>query len=247
MCGLLAAFFGLLYGSFFGFEEVIHPVWMNPLKNIMSILIIAIVAGVILLSLGFLFGIYNAYVAKHYGEMIFGHNGIASLLLYWSLLGLVAGIAIKNLPIPSTVFVIVAVITGIMVTFSDLFQRLMAGVRPLVEESAGTYAIQLFFEMFETLIGYLSNTLSYVRVGAFAVAHGGLSQAFFILAALAGHEYTVGWWIVIVIGNVFIIGFEGLIVGIQTMRLSYYEFFSKFFTGGGRTYEPLTLYPAKEE
>ncbi|HEY3345602.1 MAG TPA: V-type ATPase 116kDa subunit family protein [Anaerolineaceae bacterium] len=246
-CGLVAAVFGILYGSLFGYENIISAVWMRPLENIMNILIIAIVAGVILLSLGFLLGIYNHIAAKDWGGLIFAHNGIAGLLLYWAFVGLAAGALVKNLPIPSTLFVIVAIVSGIAVTFSDLFQRLVAGIRPLVEESIGTYAIQLFFELFETVIGYLSNTLSYIRVGAFAVAHGGLSLAFFNLASLAGPKFSVGYWIVVLIGQIFIIGFEGLIVGIQTMRLSYYEFFSKFFTGGGRTYEPLTLYPAKEE
>ena len=102
-------------------------------------------------------------------------------------------------------------------------------------------------ELFEAVIGLLSNSLSYVRVGAFAVAHGGLSSAIFILAKLVGHESSVGYWVVVAIGNLFIVGFEGLIVGIQTMRLSYYEFFSKFFTGGGMRFDPLTLTPGKDE
>jgi V/A-type H+-transporting ATPase subunit I len=86
-----------------------------------------------------------------------------------------------------------------------------------------------------------------VRVGAFAVAHGGLSSAIFILAALVGSRGGVGYWGVVGIGNLFIVGFEGLIVGIQTMRLSYYEFFSKFFTGGGMRFEPLTLTTTGDE
>jgi V/A-type H+-transporting ATPase subunit I len=89
----------------------------------------------------------------------------------------------------------------------------------------------------------LSNTLSFVRVGAFAVAHGGLSLAFF---ALAGEEPTIKFWVVMVIGNIFIIGFEGLIVYIQTMRLHYYEILGKFFHGGGMQFEPLKLNPSKE-
>jgi V/A-type H+-transporting ATPase subunit I len=117
----------------------------------------------------------------------------------------------------------------------------------LIEGGVGTYLIQAFFELFEALITYLSNSLSYVRVGAFAVAHGGLSSAILILATLVSADKDIGYWIVVLIGNIFIIGFEGLIVGIQTMRLSYYEFFSKFFTGGGARFEPLKLYPTKEE
>ena len=99
-------------------------------------------------------------------------------------------------------------------------------------------------ELFETFISSLSNSVSYVRVGAFAVAHGGLSSVIFILANMAGGGggvlSVIMYWLVVVLGNLFIVGFEGLIVGIQTMRLEYYEFFSKFFEGGGMSYEPLT-------
>ncbi len=110
-----------------------------------------------------------------------------------------------------------------------------------------TYAIQAPVELFEAVVSLLSNSLSYVRVGAFAVAHGGLSSAIFILAKLVGPEFGVGYWVVVAIGNLFIVGFEGLIVGIQTMRLSYYEFFSKFFSGGGMRFEPLTLAPPEDK
>jgi len=128
--------------------------------------------------------------------------------------------------------------------FSEVFRNLMEGHRPLIEGGIGTYAIQAPMELFETVISFLSNTLSYVRVGAFAVAHGGLSLAIF---SLAGTQPDLGFWITILIGNIFIVGFEGLIVGIQTMRLHYYEFLGKFFTGGGMRFEPLALTPAKEE
>jgi V/A-type H+-transporting ATPase subunit I len=116
-----------------------------------------------------------------------------------------------------------------------------------VDGSLGTYAIQAFFELFETMISLLSNSLSYVRIGAFAVAHGGLSAVIFILADMAGPPQSVGHWIVILVGQLFVVGFEGLIVGIQTMRLEYYEFFSKFFSGGGMGYKPLSLLPPADK
>jgi V/A-type H+-transporting ATPase subunit I len=122
------------------------------------------------------------------------------------------------------------------------------GHRPLYEGGFFTYLIQAAVELFEVVISLLSNTLSYVRVGAFAVAHGGLSAAIFILAELfGGFLGPIGYWFVVIGGNLFIVGFEGLIVGIQTMRLSYYEFFGKFFTGGGMRFEPLVLTPTKSE
>ena len=130
---------------------------------------------------------------------------------------------------------------------SEVLINLVEGHRPLIEGGIGTYFIQAPVELFEAVISLLSNSLSFVRVGAFAVAHGGLSSAIFILAELASPTHGLGYWIVVIIGNIFIVGFEGLIVGIQTMRLHYYEFLGKFFTGGGMRFEPLTLHTNERE
>jgi V/A-type H+-transporting ATPase subunit I len=246
-CGLVAAVFGALYGSVFGFEDVLHPIWMRPTENILTILVIAIGAGLVILSIGFLIGIFNAFRMKEWGRMIFDHNGIAGLVFYWSMLGAGGSIALPNFPVPTAVFVVLLIVSGIAIMFAEVFRHLMEGHRPLIEGGIGTYLIQAFFELFEAVITYVSNSLSYVRVGAFAVAHGGLSSAIFVLAVMASPAHGIGYWIVVLIGNIFITGFEGLIVGIQTMRLSYYEFFSKFFTGGGARFEPMKLYPGKEE
>jgi V/A-type H+-transporting ATPase subunit I len=241
VCGLVAIVFGFLYGSVFGLEDVWPALWIRPMANIMQILIIAIAAGIVLLSIAFLIGILNAWMVRDWGRLLFGHNGIAGLVLYWSLLGLVAGAFAERIPIPSLAFVVPAIISGLAVMLSDLLGRLVEGRRPLIEGSMGTYVIQIFFELFEIVISLLSNSLSYVRVGAFAVAHAGLSAVVFILADMVSPAQGFGYWVVVALGNLFVIGFEGMIVGIQTLRLEYYEFFSKFFAGGGTRYAPLVL------
>lgn len=249
-CGAVATLFGFLYGSLFGSEEFFHELfhfgalWLEPLHEINQILGVAIGAGVVILSLGFLLNIYNAWRARDWGRLIFDHHGVAGLLLYWSLLGIGASALLPVFPFPALVFVVLAVLAALMVMFSEVFKHLIEGHRPLIEDSIFTYLIQAGVELFETLISSLSNSVSYVRVGAFAVAHGGLSSVIFILADLAGGGQSISsvilYWVIVVLGNLFIVGFEGLIVGIQTMRLEYYEFFSKFFEGGGMSYEPLT-------
>ena len=265
-CGASAAVFGVLYGSVFGFEGehfehtfgfAFHPVWISPIQQILPILIVAIDAGIILLIVGYLLAIFNQVRSREWAHLIFGHNGIVGFVLYLSLLGLLGSavgnspispkvaVAIGSLPLP---FPTLALVFGLGIMFSEVFVNLMEGHRPLIEgRGIGgfiMYLVQAFMDLFETLISQLSNTLSYVRVGAFAVAHGGLSLAIF---NLAGEGLNPGFWITVIIGNIFIIGFEGLIVGIQTMRLHYYEFLGKFFTGGGMRFEPLTITPAKEE
>lgn len=247
ICGVVAMLFGFLYGSVFGVETLLPALWMRPMENILQILLIAIGAGTILLSVGFIFNIYNAIRVRDWGRLLFDNHGLAGLVLYWSMVGLAGGAYLGKFPLPPVVLIIPAILASAVVMLSEVLKRLLEGHRPLLEGGPGTFAIQAFFELFETLISFLSNSLSYVRVGAFAVAHAGLSAVIFILGGMVSQSHGPGYWLVVVVGNLFIVGFEGLIVGIQTMRLEYYEFFSKFFSGGGMRYEPLTLTPQKED
>jgi V/A-type H+-transporting ATPase subunit I len=246
-CGIAATVFGFLYGSIFGLETVLDAVWIRPLENILDILIATIAIGALLLSLGIVYNIANAALARRWGEMLFARNGLAGLVFYWSLLGLAATAFVENPPLASDVLFGLMAISGLMVAFSELLARLLEGHRPLVEESIGTYVMQALFELFETVIGLLSNTLSYVRMGAFAVAHGGLSLVVFILADIFSPARGPLYWMIVALGNLFVVGFEGLIVGIQTLRLEYYEFFSKFFSGSGLRHRPLTLIAREEK
>jgi len=262
ICGLMGTVFGFLYGSFFAFEDVLpnnplfkHFVVLQPLHNIIVILGIAIGAGVVLLSLGYLLSLYNAFRSRDWGRLFFDPNGMAGLVLYWSFLALViAGIAtfILHFPVPAPIFVIsgvlivLATFTGVV--FSEPLKRLVEGQRPLIEGGTGLFVLQSFFEVIEKFISMFSNSMSYVRVGAFAVAHAGFCLAVLVFAGLAsgGQNTGIGYWIVIVIGNLGVVALEGFIVSIQTMRLHYYEFFSKFYLGGGLPYEPLVLPSAQE-
>ncbi|HEY5984528.1 MAG TPA: V-type ATPase 116kDa subunit family protein [Anaerolineales bacterium] len=245
VCGLVAAAFGFLYGSIFGFEHVLHAAWLQPGEDPLTILTVAIGAGVVLLSVGFLIGIFNGVVSRDWGHLLFGHGGISPAVLYWSLLGFAAS-SFGLLPVAPRIFAILAMVTGLAVMFSGVLIRLVEGERPLIEGGIGTYAIQAPMELFEAVISFLSNSLSYVRIGAFAIAHVVLSSVVFLLAELISPAHGIGYWVIVVIGNVGIVFYEGLIVGIQAMRLSYYELFSKFFTGGGMRFEPLALLPSKE-
>ena len=97
------------------------------------------------------------------------------------------------------------------------------------------FAIQTFFELFETLLAYFSNTISFVRIGAFAVSHGAMMG---VVLMLSGAEKGTVNWFGIVLGNLIVCGLEGLIVGIQVLRLEYYEMFSRFYKGSGRMFKP---------
>jgi V/A-type H+-transporting ATPase subunit I len=264
-CGVSAAIFGYLYGSIFGFEghlveEYLHfhfePTWMSPILNILSILRVAIDAGIIVLILGFLLGMFNSIRSRDWAHFLFGHSGVTAFLFYLCFLVLLGNflgntpiapkvaLAIGSLPLP---FTTLAGVFALFVMFGGFFRNMVEGHTLIEGKGLGGFMMFLvtsFMDLFESIISMLSNTLSFMRVGAFAVAHGGLSSVIF---SLAGEEPTIGFWITIVLGNIFIIGFEGLIVGIQTMRLHYYEILGKFFHGGGLQFEPLKLNPSQEE
>jgi len=240
-CGGAAMIFGFLYGSIFGLEEVLPALWIQPLTEINSILIATVVIGALILSLGMVYNILNAALARQWGHMLFGHYAAADLIFYWSLLLIAARAFNIAIPLPGTVLAVMAIVAGLGMALRQLLMHLIEGERPLIEGSFGMYAAESFFELFETLIGLLSNTLSYVRMGAFAVAHGALSLVVFILADIISGGGGVVYYAVIILGNLFVVGFEGMIVAIQTLRLEYYEFFSKFFAGSGLRYQPLSL------
>jgi V/A-type H+-transporting ATPase subunit I len=244
--GFVAFLFGFVYGSFFGREDVVHYLWLHPIEEIMQILLVTIGGGIILLNIGFIINIYNNIRRKEWAHVFFSQGGVAGIVLYWGMIGLLAAGYFGREFVPAPILIAMIVIGSIGVMFAEVFKHLIEGHRPLIVGGIGTFAIQAFFELFETFISFLSNSLSYVRVGAFAVAHGGLSAVVYSLAGMGGGT-GIGYWLVVIIGNLFIIGFEGLIVGIQTMRLEYYEFFSKFFRGGGLRYEPLKLRPVSED
>lgn len=255
-CGLSGTLFGFIYGSVFGFEEVL-PHLIKPSENILQILGIAIGAGMVLINLGILLNLYNAIRARDWGRFFFDSNGLAGWILYLSFLVIfiqaVGTLILKTTIFPGyvmTIAGILMVITALIaVVFSHPLQHWMATGHFEIEGSKVIFGVQSFFELLEKFISMFSNTLSYVRVGAFAIVHAGFTGAVFIIAKLVGggQEAGFGYWTVVVLGNLFVIGLEGFIVTIQTMRLHYYEFFSKFFQGGGSPYEPLALAPAPKK
>jgi V/A-type H+-transporting ATPase subunit I len=227
--GVSGALFGLLYGTAFGLR-IFPPLWLQPMHAIQRLLISAIIGGVVLLNLGFFLNLLNALRVGDRKRFLFGKSGLLGLLLYWVLLG--GGYLVLRQQLAAGPWLGLVALPALALWFQEpLAQWRRGGGRGAVVEAL----ISGFFELFEAVIGYISNTLSFVRLGAFAVAHEGLAGVVL--------QYSGGGagWIVLLLGTLLIVGFEGLIVGIQTLRLEYYEFFGRFFTGTGRAFRPLTL------
>jgi V/A-type H+-transporting ATPase subunit I len=196
--------------------------------------------GVILNSLGLLINIYNKFALRKYETAFFGKTGLAGLLLFWYALSLALRCIFFNgrfeyydlagLLVPCVV-----------IFFGPVIWRCIARERPLLSEGLMSFFMEGFVEIIETVSGYISNTVSFLRVGAFALSHGVLSYIVFRFTeelASGGPAGSIPATFVFIAGNLVIIVLEGMIVAIQVVRLQYYEFFSKFFTETGVEFAP---------
>lgn len=246
-CGFSAIVFGILYGSVFGLEDLIPALWMHPMENISYFMKVSVVIGIIMISTGLILNLVNMLRQHRYGELL-SASGLAGALFYW----LITALVIRYFLIgPPTAFeIIFAKVAGGLIFILMIFQR---PVRQLLARRSrtkkarflvpgiGVTFLESFVEVLDELLRYLANTASFVRVAAFTLAHAGLFMAVFTLADMVQSAQGSGffYWLTLVLGNVVIIGLEGLVVSIQTVRLEYYEFFSKFFQGGGKPFQPL--------
>ncbi len=234
LSGLSAAVFGLIYGTVLGTPRL-PALWLRPAENITSILVAALVVGIVLLNVGFGLYLYTNWRTRNWSRFLLDSNGLAGVALDRALLG--GGIALWLGILTPALWGLLVLAPAAVLFLREPLRRWQSEGRLRPHGSWGEYAVLAFFELFETVISFAGNSLSFVRLGAFAVAHEGLSQVVLLMAGLSG---GLGW-LVILLGTIFIVAFEGLIVGIQTLRLEYYEFFGKFFRGDGRAFKPLRL------
>lgn len=243
--GIFSTFFGFMFGSVFGFENVIDAVWLHPMSHMTTlpfigrlntVFIVTIAFGMGLIILAMILHIINGFKSHDIGSTWFDVNGIAGLVFYSAVVITIVLFMTGN-KVPGGIFM--AVMFGIpllLILFKEPLTNKIKKKAELMEESAGMFLLQGFFELFETMLSYFSNTLSFVRIGAFAVSHAAMMEVVLMLAgATDGGNPN---WLVVVLGNIFVCGMEGLIVGIQVLRLEYYEMFSRFYKGAGREFKP---------
>ena len=242
--GVFSTIFGFMFGSIFGFEDVIPALWLRPMNNMMSVpfigklntvFIVAIGFGMCLILLCMVFNILNAWKSGDVEHIWFDTNSVAGLVFYGSAVVSIALILNgKTLPGGIVLFIMFGV-PLILIFLKEPLTALIEKKSEVMPKEKGMFVVQGLFEMFEVLLSYFSNTLSFVRIGAFAVSHAAMME---VVLMLAGAESGNLNWIVVVLGNLFVCGMEGLIVGIQVLRLEYYEMFSRFYKGTGRKFEP---------
>lgn len=241
--GFSGMIWGIIYGSVFGNEEIIHGV-LTPMDNIQKLLIGTVVMGAVVIIFGMLLNLKNCVRRRQRGEFWFGHNGVAGIAFYVGLMLLVlkffGGIVVSmftihlnipfgRIPVP---FCVVLIAAGVIAMYlNEPLSALVEGKKNWLPKE-GMFYVQSFFELFEVLLSFFSNTISFLRIGAFAIVHAGMMMA---VAALA-QGGAVKVIIVSILGNILVTVMEALIVGIQVLRLEYYEMFSRYFTGNGRPF-----------
>ena len=228
--GIASAVFGLVYGSVFGYEQLLPALWHSPLSAPMSLLKIAMAVGVIFIIAATVVTVRNQLIGGLWREALFDGTGVAGLALYALVIALAYYAFSEGLPHPlwlSSALLPLASIVG--------FQWLTSS-GPRAERVLVT-----FIQTYEAIVGYLVNTLSFLRLAAFALNHAALVLAVFTLAKMVSGSGSV---LVIILGNLVILTLEGGIVAIQAMRLEYYEGFSRFFNGDGHPYQPLIFNPS---
>lgn len=257
--GVSSSIMGLLTGEFFGTETLLEPfaefvtglfgkphapiLHLMPSADPKSIYVmfgvfgVAVAIGFVINTCGLLLNIINNFTRKKYAEALFGKNGLAGAVFFWYVIALVLRIVLAKHTVAAYDIIIIAV-SLFFAAFAEPFERAFEGKKPLFENGFGTYLISSVVEIIEVISGYLSNTVSFVRVGAFALSHAVLNFTILTLTNMVGGPGTVGGIIVLIAGNALIIVLEGMIVAIQVIRLQYYEFFSKFFHETGKEFKP---------
>ncbi|HDK25771.1 MAG TPA: ATPase [Candidatus Atribacteria bacterium] len=236
--GLSSTIFGFIYGSVFGSEKIIPPLVIRPMENINYILLTGVIFGIVLILSAYLYNIINSRIEKNVEKGVFSRNGIVGFIFYLILLYTVFRVLVTHSSISLALVCIMIGLILLMVFKQPLANRLIHAEQ-LYQESPANYYTEEGFGVIETLLSIISNTLSFIRVGAFALNHVGLYIAFATMARMMSNSW--GSLAILVLGNIIIIGLEGLIVFIQALRLEYYELFTKYFRGNGIEYVPAKM------
>ena len=242
--GLSSIVFGFVYGSLFGLEHEQLP-WLphivgSPLStvNIMPVLIAGVVFGVVVLSVSYAIGIINCLRKGDIEEGIFGKNGITGYIFFMGFVSTIVAI-FGVIPVSPFVPLGIMVIMLIIMILKEPLTNMIKGNKPYIHGDVSSYFIESCFEGVETILGALSNGISFIRVGAFALNHAGLFMAFLVMSKMT--DSLILKILILIIGNILILTLEGLVVFIQGLRLQYYEMFSKYFSGDGYVYAPIKI------
>ncbi|MDO4562383.1 MAG: V-type ATPase 116kDa subunit family protein [Clostridia bacterium] len=235
--GVCSCFFGVMYGSCFGLENLswLPARWLRPLESSMDIMMTTVGIGIGVIVLCMVINIINAIKQRRIADALLGTSGGAGLLFYLTLVLTLLGVLTGTSTLPAVAAELILLLALILMGAREPIAAAIHRQKPVLRESVGMYMTQTFFELFEVVLSYVTNSVSFVRVGAFALSHAGMMSVVLMLSAKASGVGSIAG---LIFGNLFVMCLEGLIVGIQVLRLEFYELFSRFYRGGGREFRP---------
>jgi len=232
--GVSSMFFGLMYGSVFGIEHLLPTAWMKPAENVNSILFTTLGCGVVLILVAMALNIANALRQNDRVRMFLGPNGVAGIIFYIGIITIIVDFVYGGGRLGRILVVPFVIVPLGIIAFRNQIGSYLVTRRLKVEGGVALFILETVIETFEILLTYFTNTVSFVRVGAFALSHAGMMSVVLLLAGGEGNLSIP----VMIVGNVLVIGMEGLVVGIQALRIEFYELFSRYYEGGGREFVP---------
>ena len=246
--GAASACFGLLYGSFFGIAGALPVLWLEPARDLPAFMRVAVAFGIVLVSAGLILNVVNSWRLGQRAAALFSVRGLFGAFSTGPPWRSWSGCSIPPaLVVPSwLLWALAGGAAALILMRAPLVRRLERGTPA---RAAGTSAppwlraLEGSVELVDALFAYFANTVSFIRIAAFAAVHAGVFIAMFAVSdTLARTRYGGPLAIAaLVAGNLVLILLEGLTVSVQVLRLEYYEFFGKFFRGGGELYRPLML------
>lgn len=239
MAGASSMTFGFFFGEVFGYPIIHHPLVFHPMTHINTFMAVAVLYGIIFISFGLILNIINSIIVRDIERGFLENHGLAGAFFYWGAIAiLVKFIMDGTLGIPIWGVLLIIGVPLFVIFMREPIYHLIKGKRPLINEP-GSYFLGSIVEILDTFTGFLSNTVSFIRIAAFSLAHIALMTAIFALISTI--QSGAVSFIVQVGGNILVIALEGLVVSIQSVRLIYYEFFSKFYSGEGETFSPMKI------
>ena len=257
---------GCIYGSVFGIETIIKPIYHreniwhgvcslfsglgipehpeNIFQAATVVLLFALSIGIVLILISMIFNTVQNFKAGKTGAALFSVNGVAGIVFYAALVVGMVCTLLFGIPLLNAPYVICLIVLPVLlIFFKEPLSNLISGRKSEEKISVGNFIIENFIELFESAISFLSNTMSYLRVGGFVLSHAGFMLVVSQLAGTteAGAPITAGTVITYIIGNIIVMGIEGLLVGIQVLRLEFYEIFSRLYDGNGKSFTPVVI------
>jgi len=232
--GASSMFFGLMYGSVFGLEHVLPTIWMKPAENVNSILLTTIICGVALIFVSMLLNMTNAIKQSDKARLLFGPNGAAGMIFYAGVLTIIADFVYGSGRLGRILALPFVIMPLMLIAFRVQIEAYLKTKRLNIDRGVPMFVLETAIEAFEILLTYFTNTVSFVRIGAFALSHAGMMSVVLLLAQ-RGSSLSLP---VMIMGNLLVILMEGLVVGIQVLRIEFYELFSRYYEGGGREFNP---------